>query len=1100
MTAHWVVLAAAGLATLVAAAVAATLAVFVGQALPRALTHDLSGASGTSLAVTGPVNGAAQQRQITAALHAAIGAALPGIPLRLWQGSWSDPFGLVPGALPGRPAGLSAGDTPLLEAAALSDVRSHAVLVSGRWPTAPARTAGTSVQTARVQPARVKPAPIQAALPVSAAALLHVSVGQRLTVRDRISDAIATFAITGLFAERQLAGTASSYWQVNAVPASGSSNQSGFVTYGPLLVDPTVFQRMLTPAQGSWVVQPDMSAFTSGDLNSCAASVSALENAIGNSPTLGNLQLNTGLPGVLTGTAQTLAVARSLLAISALQLLVLTAAVLLAVAALLATQREAESALLHARGATRWQLARLTAAEAIPICVVAALVGAVVGVALSRLLGGSGVSFGVAGTWLDALAAMLVTVVIAVGALLLPTARRGASTTRVRRGRQAVIAGATRAGADLGVVLLAVLAGWQLRRYSAVSTGPNGFAAGLDPVLALAPALALAGGTVVTLRLLPAAARVAERVAPRGRRLTAALAGWQFSRRPLRQGGVALLLVMAVATSTLALAQHASWTRSAADQANQMAGADVRVDLAQPLAPGGTATLTRTPGVRAAMAVASADDSLPAQVLAVDATRAPGIALLRADQSPLPANKLFRAIAPTAGGGGTELAGAPTAITLSATLGRSGTAKGMATPGSASPGSANSGSVAVTAIVTDATGAAFELGLGNLPGDGRPHQLSASLGGRHASYPLRLAQLAVNYTMPARRSGAVRLTLSVSGARLGRWTATASSPELSSLLSSSGAFGPSAQPVAGPLIQTTGGAAVTFSLGYGQSATNPGSPTPGPGLPVSGQLTLTAPDLAAATIPAIATTAFADPGSVGVGSVVASTVNGVQVPLRIVAVVASFPAVSGAALIVDLTAIESLLASRGGITLPVNQWWLATDGGGVPPGLPGGLSAGSAVVTASALAAAAASDPLSAAPQQALLALAAAAALLAFTGLWVSIAVNVRQRQAEHALLAALGVTQRSAAAQLFLEKLMLSVPAAALGLVLGAVVARLLVPAVTLTANAQRPVPPPVTLFDPAQTLSFAAIIAVLPALAAGLVLIRRPDPAAELRSAEAT
>ena len=36
MTAHWVVLAAAALTTLVAAAVAATLAVFAGQALPLA--------------------------------------------------------------------------------------------------------------------------------------------------------------------------------------------------------------------------------------------------------------------------------------------------------------------------------------------------------------------------------------------------------------------------------------------------------------------------------------------------------------------------------------------------------------------------------------------------------------------------------------------------------------------------------------------------------------------------------------------------------------------------------------------------------------------------------------------------------------------------------------------------------------------------------------------------------------------------------------------------------------------------------------------------------------------------------------------------------
>jgi ABC-type antimicrobial peptide transport system permease subunit len=144
-------------------------------------------------------------------------------------------------------------------------------------------------------------------------------------------------------------------------------------------------------------------------------------------------------------------------------------------------------------------------------------------------------------------------------------------------------------------------------------------------------------------------------------------------------------------------------------------------------------------------------------------------------------------------------------------------------------------------------------------------------------------------------------------------------------------------------------------------------------------------------------------------------------------------------------------------------------------------------------------DPLSAAPQQALLAIAIAAALLAVTGFWVSIAANVRQRRAENALLAALGVGQRSAAAQLFFEKLLISVPSAVLGLVLGTVVARLLVPAVTLNAAAQQPVPPPVTLFDLAQTVPFAAFIAVAPALAAALVVLRRPDPAAELRAAEA-
>ena len=47
MTAYWGVLTAAALTTLVVAAVAAAIAVFMGQALPLAVQHDLATAPGT---------------------------------------------------------------------------------------------------------------------------------------------------------------------------------------------------------------------------------------------------------------------------------------------------------------------------------------------------------------------------------------------------------------------------------------------------------------------------------------------------------------------------------------------------------------------------------------------------------------------------------------------------------------------------------------------------------------------------------------------------------------------------------------------------------------------------------------------------------------------------------------------------------------------------------------------------------------------------------------------------------------------------------------------------------------------------------------------
>src|SRR6185312_12173487 len=187
------------------------------------------------------------------------------------------------------------------------------------------------------------------------------------------------------------------------------------------------------------------------------------------------------------GTANNLDVARSLLAICAVLLFLLAVAALLAVARLLAGQREGESAMLVARGATRWQLVRLTAVEAAPMCVLSAAAGGLAGIGLVRLLAGSAPAalFGWPAFWAagtvgaGALAIMLVPV--------LSTVTPGAA--RARRGRQAAIAGG----------------------------------------------------------------KAGDRLAARGRRLTAAMASWQISRQPIRQGGAALLIVLAVATGTLAL-------------------------------------------------------------------------------------------------------------------------------------------------------------------------------------------------------------------------------------------------------------------------------------------------------------------------------------------------------------------------------------------------------------------------------------------------------------------------------------------------------------------------------------------------------------------
>ncbi|HJY61325.1 MAG TPA: FtsX-like permease family protein, partial [Streptosporangiaceae bacterium] len=512
MNAHRLVIIAAALTTVVAAALATALATFSGQALPRAVRHDLGHAAGTSLSISGSVN-ASQAAQYTSILPSQIKSALGGTPFTFYQVDWSDPLQFVPGALPATPAtpvtpaaGAGSGGTgnaPIAEAAALGDITGQAELTSGHWPGAP-----------------VRGQPIPAALPATAAALLHVTTGDVLRMRDGISKAYVGFVVTGLYRPRQVS---SAYWTLSVIAQSGSSTAGGFTTFGPLTVQPAAFAAGLAVDQGTWLAEPQTASIPADQLTAVAANVTGLQAALANAQQLPSLTVTTSLPAVLAGTAGDLDVARSLLAICAVLLFLLAAAALLAAARLLSGQREGESAMLTARGATRWQLVRLTAAEAIALCVLSSAAGGVLGVLLARLMAG-GISGGdsgggpTGGAWLAAVAVAVGGVVI----MLVPALSTVApGTARARRGRQAAISGVSRAGADLALIVLAVIAGWQLRHYSAVSAGANGNF-GIDPVVVIAPALALAGGTVLALRLLPAGGKAGDRLAARGRRLTAA--------------------------------------------------------------------------------------------------------------------------------------------------------------------------------------------------------------------------------------------------------------------------------------------------------------------------------------------------------------------------------------------------------------------------------------------------------------------------------------------------------------------------------------------------------------------------------------------------
>ncbi len=1075
MNAHRLVIVAAALTVTVAAALATALTMFSNQALPRAVRHDLSHAAATAINISGSGVDNSQAAQYTSLLPGKISTALAGTPFAFYHAYWSDPLGFVPGSRPVAPSGTR--DVQITEAAAMDGITAQAALVSGHWPGAlPA--AGTG-------------GPIPAALPATAATLLHVTTGDALQFRDRVTGHQVRFVITGLYRPRQVS---SPYWGLDDVALGGQSTISGFTTYGPLTVPAAAFNGLLAVDGGSWLAVPQTASVPVAQLRAVAANVTGLRQDLADATSLPALTMVTGLPSVLSGTASNRDVARSLLAICAVLLALLTGAALLAVARLLTGQREGESAMLVARGATRWQLIRLAIAEAIPLCLVCAAAGGLAGFGLADLLAGP-----ITAGW-PAIAAAAVVCVGAFVIMLVPVLGVVTpGTARARRGRQAAVAGVTRAGVDVALVVLAVVAGYQLRHYSAVSAGSSGNY-GVDPVIVVAPALALAGGTVLALRLLPVGGKAGDRLAARGRRLTAAMASWQISRQPIRQGGAALLIVLAVATGTLALSQRQSWTQSVHDQAAFSAGSDVRVEASTPLTVTQAGTLAGTPGVQRAMPVASfVHTDTKAVTLALDASQAARVVRLRPDQSPLAAGPLFAKIRPSGPAPGVTLPGRGPTFRLTARLG---------------PASLHLGPDLATVSVEDADNAVYQVNVGSLPADGQDHVLTINLGSADRDLPAAAESRSTCSTRCPRRSPANPAVLTVdglsgpsgqvAGTALRSWAADASSPELLGVGQSGGTVGGSGQPsfVSDSTAPAGGSAghggsalAVTFQPGYGLAASGY------PGVPpstIDGQLALT--PAAPGVIPGVATQRFLSISNAQVGGTVQANLDGAVVAVKIVAAVSTFPTVtgSGGGLVVDLGTLQAVLA-RGEVTpAPVTQWWLAARDPARLSLPRQALPPGSAVISASGIEAALLADPLSTVPQQALLAVAIAAAVLAITGFCVSIAAGVRQRRAENALLAALGVPPRAAAAQLCLEKLMLSVPSAVAGLILGVVLAELLVPAITLTAAATAPIPPVLIELGWSQTLALALAVAVLPVLAAALTIARRPDAAAELRAAE--
>jgi hypothetical protein len=550
---------------------------------------------------------------------------LAGVPLRVYAGGETAAQRL-PDELPGVDPGEHGAYAVV---GFLTDVRAHAQLTDGAWP--------RPVPSGR---------PAEVALPSEVAEAWEVSVGDTIPVTDDVFDEERPVVVAGVWEPRE---PTDPYWQLlGGVTAE-------LDRWGPLVVHPDEFgaryQRLATL---EWLAVPDPAALARAGLARAASGVEELraELARGRGTGSGGLaetaRIRTDLDELVDRLETATVVNRSGLMFPAALLAVIAGYTLVLLAQLVSVHRQSENALLRARGASRIQLARYPAVEAALVVGPAAVAGAPVGGWLVRVADGRAGDRGLGLAadlapygWAGPPVAWALAVSAAAGcalALVMAAARPGRTWVAERQARlRPVRATLLRAGVDVALVGLAVLAWLQLRQYGQAVT-PRGIGAlGIDPLLVAAPVVAVSAATAVTLRLLPMITRRAVPVAGRSGRFSVLLGLWQADRRP--HAGPVLLLMLAVGAAVLAPTVAATWQQSQRDQAAQAVGADLRLSGTDPgldpLVREHVGGLPRVDSLMVANRTATRlSDGTRVPVLSVVSDRLAEVALLRDDLVP----------------------------------------------------------------------------------------------------------------------------------------------------------------------------------------------------------------------------------------------------------------------------------------------------------------------------------------------------------------------------------------------------------------------------------------------------------------------------------
>ncbi|HET9215217.1 MAG TPA: ABC transporter permease [Gaiellaceae bacterium] len=975
----------------------------------------------------------------------------------------------------------------------------HARLVAGSWP------AGG-----------LGPGGVEAALPEPAARSLGLDAGESVElVPAQGDDEAVTVRVSGVYRVNDVDDP---FWWGSPLETEGRE-ELRFTTFGPLVVSDDAFGALATEgADIRWRAAPASEAIAVDDLDRLRVAVDELEERLqlDDGP---SLAVQTGLEGVLARADRSLLVSRAGVLVSSVQLAVLAGAALLFLAGLLAERRGVESAILRSRGASAGEVGLLALAEgallAVPAVVAGPWLAALSLQALNHVgpLAEIGLELEPRVGLLSYVLALVAGALCAAG-LAAPALRSAAVAATVReQGRPAERGIVRRAGLDLVLVALAALGYWQLRRYQGPVVESLRGRLGIDPLLVVAPALGLLAGALLALRVVPALAALAERLAAGARGLVAPLGTRQLARRPGRYARAAVLVTLALAIGLFAAAYGSTWLRSQEDRAAYEAGADARVvpdERTGSIRSLHLATAyARLDGVEAALPVVQRpvdvpESAEPANLLALDASRAAEVVDIRPDLAERPLSELFAPLASERPElAAVELPGEPRRLAIAVGL--------TVYPSSDDPPGfpdellvADVG-LSLSLVLRDADGLLHRLSGGELTSNRSNRatrevvfeledRLADGSAGR-PGFPLALVALELRVNAGfgiSRRATLVLGRLTADGAPVEApdavWTVVPG--ELQDALSP-----PEVESVRpGPdtlfALDFATGARVGACPPFCSAAPVTFTATPGRSEPLE-------------AIPALVTDRFLEDTGTEVGATVALGAEGPG--LRIAGSVRDFPTLppDSGGVVVDLAAYSSVLYLGAGEVAAPAEWLVDAAPGrerAVARTLRAAPYSSAEVADRAGLAERLTHDPVALGISGALSLGFVAAAVFAVVGFAVSAAVSTAERTTEFAVLRSLGLSDRQLSAWLAVEGGITAFLALAGGIALGALVAWLVLPFVSLAGEGGRPFPEVVVElpWQAVAVLTGSLLAALAVVLAVQIVFLRRLALAPALRAGE--